>query len=142
MFGPFALTAVASLLSLSVMRADTVPFKTVDRGGQSGIEEPRQVVVRTAADWQKLWKEHAPERPAPTIDFTESMVVAVFMGYRPTGGYAVEITAIDKQDRAIVVRYRERKPQPSDIVTQVITMPYHLVALTKMPGDVRFTRAP
>lgn len=142
MFGPLVLTTVASLISFSVMHADTIPFKTVDRGGQSGIEEPRQVVVRTAADWQKLWKEHAPERPAPTIDFTQSMVVAVFMGYRPTGGYAVEITAIDKQDSAVVVTYRERKPQPSDIVTQVITMPYHLVALNKASGEIRFTRAP
>ena len=121
---------------------EAVPFKTIDRGGQSGIEEPRQVVVRTAAEWEKLWKEHALDRPLPPVDFTRSMVIGLFLGYRPTGGYGVEITGIERKDSEAVVTYRERRPQKTDIVTQVITMPFHLVSLDKVTGEVRFTRAP
>jgi len=133
------LAAVAMVLGLV---QEGVPFKTIERGGQSGIEEPRQVVVRTAPEWEKLWKEHALDRPLPPIDFTRSMVVGVFLGYRPTGGHSVEITGIERKDGDTVVTYRERKPQKTDIVTQVITMPYHLVSLDKVAGEVRFTRAP
>jgi len=136
------LPLLAAVVMVLAFLQGGVSFKTIDRGGQSGIEEPRQVVVRTAAEWEKLWKEHALDRPLPPVDFTKAIVVGVFLGYRPTGGYGVEITGIERKDGEAVVTYRERKPQKTDIVTQVITMPYHLVSLDKIAGEVRFTRAP
>jgi hypothetical protein len=122
-------------------QTNTVPFKTIDRGQQSGIENAREVVVRTAAEWTTVWKEHAPDRTQPTIDFTTSMVVGIFLGTRATGGHSVEIASITRDGANLVVTYRERRPSSSDIVTQVITMPYHLVSLERSPGTVRFTRA-
>jgi hypothetical protein len=47
-----------------------ISFTTVVAGPSSHIEEPRQVVVRTAADWQTLWKSHKPDSAAPLVDFT------------------------------------------------------------------------
>ncbi len=138
----FPLLAAAAVALGFGFAPQAVAFKTIERGGQSGIEEPRQVVVRTASEWEQLWKAHALDRPLPPIDFTRSMVIGVFLGYRPTGGYAVEITGIERKDSEAVVTYRERKPQKTDIVTQMITMPYHLVSLDKVDGEVRFTRAP
>jgi len=119
---------------------EPVTFKTIDRGVQSNIESRREVVVRTAAEWARLWKEHTINGQPPEVDFAQSMVVGIFLGSRSTGGHGVEITRIDRENAELVVTYRERQPGKSDIVTQVITMPYHLVTVERFPGLVRFKR--
>ena len=55
----------------------------------SGIDTPQQTVARTAAEFEALWKKHAPGQTVPTVDFTKQMVLAVFLGTRPTGGFSV-----------------------------------------------------
>lgn len=133
--------AFAAFCCAAAMQNAAVAFKTLERGGQSGIEEPREAVVRTVAEWSTLWTEHAGARPRPAVDFTKSMVVGVFAGTRPTGGHSVDITTIARDGDGLVVTWRERTPGSNDIVTQVITMPYHIVTLDKAPGAVRFVRA-
>lgn len=141
----YSLCSLAVLLwaigTASVGSADAVPFKTIERGLQSHIESAREVVVRTPAEWMVLWKEHAPERPLPKVDFSRSTLVGVFLGSRPTGGHGVEITAIAREGTTLTVTYREQHPRPDAMVTQVITMPYHLVSIARFEGPVRFTRA-
>ena len=115
-------------------------FTTLGRGDRSQIEEPRQVVARTAAQWSALWKQHAGAGKPPAVDFTRSMVIGVFVGSRQTAGYAVEITRIEKQDTGLVVSYREQGPAPDVIVAQVLTAPFHIVQTQLHPGHVRFQR--
>jgi hypothetical protein len=137
-------TSVVALLCAICCAAaagSPVAFKPLERGQQSNIESAREVVVRTAAEWTALWKEHAADRPRPAVDFTRSMVVGVFLGSRPTGGHSVDITRIDREGTALVVTYRERRPAAADIVTQVITMPYDLVTIEPFSGPIRFVRA-
>lgn len=114
---------------------------TVAQGTMSNIEEPRTVVVRTAAEWQALWKDHDPERPAPAIDFAESMVVGVFLGSRPTAGFAVAITAVKADGNRTIVEYVERQPSRDQFVAQVVTSPFQLVRLMRTAGVVEFRRS-
>jgi hypothetical protein len=116
-------------------------FATVAQGPMSNIEEPRTVVVRTDAEWQALWKEHDPERPPPAIDFGQSMVVGVFMGSRPSAGFAVEITGIKAEGNRTIVEYAERRPSRDEFVAQVLTSPFHLVRLMRTAGAVEFRRS-
>jgi protease stability complex PrcB-like protein len=133
--------ALLCAICCAAAAANPVAFTPLERGQQSNIESAREVVVRTAAEWTALWKQHALDRPRPAVDFTRSMVVGVFLGSRPTGGHSVEITRIDREGTDLVVTYRERRPAASDIVTQVITMPYDLVTIEPFAGPVRFIRA-
>jgi len=137
----WSVVALSWAVCCAAASADPVAFKTLDRGDQSNIEEAREVVVRTPAEWTAFWKQHAPNQRRPAVDFTRSMIVGVFLGFRPTGGHSVEITRIDREGADLVVTYRERRPDKSDIVTQVITMPYQLVTIERFAGPVRFTRA-
>ena len=116
-------------------------FATVQRGDLSGIEERREAVIRTAAEWASLWKQHQPDQKPPAIDFTRSMVAGVFLGSRPTGGYALEVTAVERDGADLVVIYREGKPDPKMMVTQMITSPFHLVRIDRHAGPVRFRAA-
>ena len=115
-------------------------FVTVAQGTMSNIEEPRQVVVRTAAEWQALWKEHDPEGAAPAVDFAQSIVVGIFLGSRPTAGFAVEITTVRMEATRTVVEYLERSPPRDAFVAQVLTSPFHVVRLTRTAGSVEFRR--
>lgn len=116
-------------------------FVSVAQGTMSGIEEPRTVVVRTAAEWQALWKEHDPEHPVPAVDFGQSMVVGVFLGSRPTAGFAVEIAAVKADGNRTIVEYVERRPSRDQFVAQVVTSPFQLVRVPRTAGDVEFRRS-
>lgn len=115
-------------------------FATVAQGAMSNIEAPRQVVVRTASEWQTLWREHGQDGPAPPVDFTVSTVVGVFAGSRPTAGYAVEITAVKTEGNRTIVEYRERQPPRDALVLQVITSPFHLVRVPRTGAAIEFRR--
>jgi hypothetical protein len=118
----------------------SVPIRSIEKGAQSFVDTPRQITARTPEEWAAAWKLHAPSRPVPAVDFTHDMVVGVFLGSRSTAGYSVEIVGVESQPEGLVVRYRETAPARSAITAQIITSPYHLVAVPKQAGAVRFEK--
>lgn len=113
---------------------------SVARGEFSGVSEARQVVARTPAEWDAVWKAHAPGQTAPAVNLSTEMVAAIFLGTRPTGGYRVEITATRQDGDTLVIEYTERQPGAGDIVTQVQTSPFHLARVPRHAGPVRFLK--
>ena len=118
-----------------------VKFSTIDRGQQSNIDDAREVTARTATEWTALWKQHAGDRPRPAVDFSTSTVMGVFLGSRPTGGYDVEITGIEKEGSDLIVTWREQRPAKDAMLSQVLTMPFHLVSIPRHTGAVKFKKA-
>jgi hypothetical protein len=133
-------TVFSAAVAVMMLQA-TAPMRTVARGDQSFIESERQVVARTAGEWSAIWRQHDPDRPAPMVDFAKEMVVGVFLGSRSTAGFSVEIVSATSEQGALVVRYRQVSPSPGPITAQIVTMPFHLVAIPKA-GDVKFQRVP
>lgn len=129
----------AIVLALALMQT-MLPFTTVARGEQSGIDAPREVVIRTAKEWEGLWKAHSPAAPAPRVDFSSALVVGVFLGTRPSAGFQIEITDVTTDGDAAVVEYVERRPGPGAIVAQILTAPFHLVSLARRDGEIRFRK--
>lgn len=125
----------------AVVRVE-LSFETVDQGTSSGIRDPRQVVVRDAETWAALWYQHTtgvdPRPPVPGVDFTEEMLVAFFLGEKPTGGYAVEITRILLRSDRVVVRAGLIQPGVDDVVPQVLTQPFHIVRVARTELPVEF----
>lgn len=116
-------------------------FRTISKGPMSGIDGPRQIAVRTLADWTALWRSHAPSgQPMPAVDFSRETVIGVFAGTRPTSGYGVEIVRIADANGTLTVDYVETRPAPGAVTAQIVTAPYHLVAVPKHDGEVRFQR--
>lgn len=137
-FRAFVISWLASVGVMAQTAGDAV--RTVDKGEQSNIDEAKQVVVRTEAEWTKLWQQHSPDRKRPAVDFSKDMVVGVFMGSRPTAGYNVSIVSTFAKDGKMLVQYRESQPRPGAMTAQVLTFPYHLVAVTKTAGEVVFEK--
>jgi len=133
---------VSSCLALLAMTvaAQSPPPRTVDKGDFSNVDTATQAVVRNDAAWKALWQRHAGDRPMPAIDFGKDMVVGVFMGSRPTAGYDIAITKTLEKDGALWVWYRERMPARGVMLAQVLTFPFHLVAVPKTAGEVKFEK--
>jgi len=115
-------------------------MQTLNSDMMSGIDRPEQVVARTADEFRSLWQRHAPGRPVPVVDFAKQMILAVFLGSRPSGGYQAEITGITTQGDVMVVQWAERRPGPEQVAAQVMTSPSHLVAVPRSAGEVRFEK--
>jgi PrcB C-terminal len=124
----------------SAMEQSGATPRTVDKGEQSNIDEARQVVVRTDAEWTKLWQQHSAARPRPTVDFAKDMIVGVFMGSRSSAGYNISIVSTFAKDGNVIVQYRESTPRPGTMAAQVLTFPYHLIAIPTAAGEVRFEK--
>lgn len=118
--------------------ADTM--RTLDKGDQSNMDDARQAVAKTDAEWAALWQQHSPDRPRPKVDFSKEMVVGVFLGSRPTAGWVLEIVSAAPEGAVFVVRYREQMPPAGAVTAQVITSYYHLVAVPKFAGAVKFEK--
>lgn len=118
-------------------------LRTIEKSDQSNVDDAKQVLVRTAAEWTKLWQQHSPDRPRPAVDFSKEMVVGVFMGSRPTAGFTTTIVSAAVANGALLVRYTETMPAPRTMAAQVLTFPYHLAAIPKAAvTDVRFEKTP
>lgn len=105
--------------------------RTIEKGDISHIDHATQVLVRTPEEWSALWRRHARDRPMPPVDFSREMVVGVFMGSRPNAGFSTTILTTMEVKGVLVVRYKETVPPPGALTAQIITAPYHLIAIPK-----------
>jgi hypothetical protein len=124
-----------------MMQMPAAAPRTIEKGDQSNIDDAKQVLVRTDAEWTKLWQQHNPDRPRPVVDFSKEMVVGVFMGSRPNAGFSTAVTSATAGNGVLVVRYHETAPAPTSVSAQVLTFPYHLVAIPRAEvKDVKFEK--
>ena len=115
--------------------------RTIEKGDQSNIDTAKQVVVRSDAEWTQLWRQHAPDRPQPPIDFSKETVIGLFMGSRPNAGYSTAVVSATEGGGALIVRYTETRPAPGAITAQILTFPYHLAAIPRATAtNVKFEK--
>jgi hypothetical protein len=117
-------------------------FTTIAKGEVSGQQLAKQVTIRTGAEWKALWTEHAPTAKMPAVDFSKNMVVGIFLGSKPSAGHEVEITGLRTQDKDVIVEYVQKQPGRGTMAAQILTEPFHLVAVPKHEGTVRFLHVP
>src|SRR5258708_16630506 len=130
------------LVAALLQGSPPAPLRSLEKGSQSFVDDMRQVTAHTADEWNAVWKRHAPDRPAPQVDFSREMVVGIFVGSRSSAGYSVEVVRVEKQaaEPGIIVRYKETVPGRAAVTAQIVTSPYHLVAVPKQDGPVKFAK--
>src|SRR2546421_403723 len=106
--------------SATVLRAATppaspsaaagLPVVAVAKGALSEVTDAREVVARNDAEWQSLWRSLSARRAAAGVTFDTTMIVAVFLGSRPTAGYEPEIVGVRRDGDALVVEWRGDGP--------------------------------
>lgn len=96
---------------------------------------PACFVAEDADALQRLWLLGDAGRQVTTgqVEVPDDLApptVGVFLGTRPTGGYAVTVTGGRvEDDGTVALEVATDEPGPDDVVTQALTSPYVLVSL-------------
>jgi PrcB C-terminal len=113
--------------------ATRLSFQIIAKGVHSGIHESLKTAIRNDSEWRALWMKHASALssapPPPTVNFDEELVVVIFLGDKPTGGYSVEIGSAERSDGVLTVIYDERSPRTGGMTIQAFTQPFEIIRI-------------
>jgi hypothetical protein len=119
-----------------------IPFSVVETGQFSGLRSERLEVIRIASEFAELWQTHAsgfsPAPIQPEVDFDREMVIAVFLGERPTGGFAITVTEATERADSLLVTVRITLPGTNCAVPQAFSQPHQLVTVPQSEQLVAF----
>lgn len=111
----------------------------IDKRDLSFAPMNRNLVIRDAAEWAALWKQHAPDEPAPSVDFASKMVIAVFGVGGPDLCHSTSITAMTLDSSKLVVVRTDISPGDAKIACLTsISMPAHIVTVDRVDVPVEF----
>ena len=128
------------ILAIAMQAPTPPPVQVLSREMMSQVDEPKQAVARSAAEFETLWRQHTGTTPVPAVDFGSRMVVAVFLGTRPSAGYGAEIVRTRRAAGKLIVEWQERKPGRDEVSAQVITSPAIVASIPKFAGEVTFEK--
>jgi hypothetical protein len=132
-----AVLLVAPFLPANSQTGRQVKFATLQVALGADIAKPAFRVIRSQREWSDFLREHSASLNArQTINFSKQMVVAIFAGLKPTGGFServervVEESPPGKPARG-VIHHQIIAPAPDAMLTQVLTYPYVVVRIEK-----------
>lgn len=103
----------------------------LERGGHSGVREAGSYLFRDTVEADRL-----PEGMSDALEKTlrnaveeHPAVALIFAGERSTAGYSVEVQQVRRSGELLTVVYEVLEPGSGQIVAQVITSPYLMIAL-------------
>jgi len=118
-----ALVIVLALLLLAAGCGE----KTV--GGPTEVNFQRVQEDQLPGEVQNWLNENINEYGKDTYTHEDKIYILVAYGEKPTAGYTVEISKVEKLDGNINVYASFQDPKPGDMVATVITYPYDLVVI-------------
>jgi hypothetical protein len=130
------------------VQEQAVTLEQIEVGGQSALNTDGMEfrLITGAAQLGRIYGEiHGSETPQPSppaVDFQHELVLAAFLGQRPTAGFGIALGparyVIEDDGPWLQVTVTTRRPPPGAITAQVITSPYCLVSVSR--GEYRRVR--
>jgi hypothetical protein len=114
----------------------TVQWEVITGGQQAvNVTRPTYRLLRDEGELRSLWNQlHGAQLrvpPLPAADFQRETVLAVMMGQRPTGGYAVAVQGVTLEGGDLFVDVRLTEPAPDAMTTSALTSPWTLVRVLR-----------
>lgn len=106
-----------------------------------GVRTAETVVINSGIEWRN-WAalqvgDAAISLPSP-VDFEENTLIGVFAGEKPTGGFSINVQSVKDYAGRIRVVYDAVTPSINDVVTDALTYPQQLIAISKSDLPVDF----
>ena len=134
---PFGLAVLTATCASTSGQGAATTVTHVEVGVYSALQERAFLVIESREDFARWYQDlHAhrlPPPPVPRIDFRQHLVLAVAMGHRSTGGYAIRIADAALDGDTIRVSIVERQPAPGTAQTTAVTSPYAIAIVPR--GD-------
>jgi hypothetical protein len=114
-------------------------FETISHETYGRYENHEYLVIENSGEWEKVWllAWGSEAYPIPEVDFSSHVVIAVFMGERPTGGYGITIGRILDEENEIIVNVKETYPGRV-VVTGAFTFPHHIARVERAQKPIVF----
>lgn len=125
-------------INVERQNASSINFITVNKGPGSNSLENQSIIARNQQQLDSLWSLMATDDLPPEVDFNNDMLIAVFQGQKPTGGYSTEIVVIEEFPDKIQVGVVEKSPGENCAVTLAATSPFHIVKIPKTDKPIEF----
>ncbi|MGS2760745.1 protease complex subunit PrcB family protein [Sinomicrobium sp. M5D2P9] len=120
----------------------SLDYKILLEDSYGGTDTAENRVITSQEELEKVYgiinRTRRPGIEVPKVDFTKSMVVAMFMGQRSSGGNRVEIEKIEEAGGAVQVYVRNIQPAEGDMTSMAITNPFIFAELPRSDKQVVF----
>lgn len=114
-----------------VTLAEPVEIVESKSGNSSALEAIGVMLVKTQAEYDALGDADIH----PGVDFETQDLVIAALGEQPTGGYSIEITAIQQEGDMLFVEGKASKPGDA-AVTQALTYPYAAAVIANTDATI------
>lgn len=110
-------------------------WEVVAEGAYGAVETASNQLITDADSWASLWEQISQNRfptPAlPEVDFASKNLIACFMGMQTSGGHSISIQSMTPGEEVLAVKVLQESPGQNCMVTDAITYPYVIVAVSK-----------
>lgn len=117
-----------------------VPFSVIDSGDYSHLTLAKELVIRDNKQWKYLWLAHTgdPRKQPPRVNFHTEMVMAFFLGERPTSGYSIHVQRIRVVHDQLLVELTVHYPDPHRQHSMALTQAHTIIKLPSYGLPVKF----
>lgn len=121
-----------------------VKFEVLLDGAFSNISLPNQLVIRNSKDWLRLLNIHGNTKGIKknNIDFDDNIVIAIFAGQQPSGGYSLSVTNLKRIDENLFVTVNFHQPAQNEKVGLALTQPFIILSTKRVDGKIIFLAPP
>ena len=121
---------------------ETIPFQILVQDTYGGYTSSKFMVIETekslAEVFNLLNKSRSPELEIPVINFENESVIALFLGEKNSGGYAITIEQVLDKSNKVYVVYKVVSPGVGDMVTSAMTQPFSIIKIPKTNKEIVF----
>lgn len=109
------------------------------KGTQSAMNNAGQRLVKTQAEFDKLWAEAfknfdmPPQKPR--VNFDQDWVIAAFLGEMLRGGHEIYIRDIQTRENVITIQIVHSTPGPTCLTTMSVEYPYLFARIKHFPQE-------
>jgi hypothetical protein len=142
------LILIFSLLLVGCPKNEEGGFTSLSKGslfgnGAEGFKKGN-IVISSKAEWKFfLSKIDTTNNLSKTfenaIDFSKEIIIVFVDKVRNSGGFSVEIIEAVIERNTLLIKVKTKGPKPMDMVTSVMTQPYHIVKIKKTSKKIKFT---
>jgi hypothetical protein len=125
---------------------EALAYRVVDAASNAGFNAANTMTVTDSNAWATLWATHtanlSPVPALPTIDFSQKIVLGIYLGLRINGCFGVTDVSVVRRGNRLKVFYSAVPPVPDAVCIQSFPAPGLLLEIDRTDAAVQFTSDP
>jgi PrcB C-terminal len=121
---------------------ETSSFQTIAQDFIGGLTNTKFMVINNQKALTEVYdlinKSRYPKLETPKIAFKKETVIALFLGEKNSGGYAIDVDQVLNKKDKISVIYKVISPKQGEMVTNVMTQPFTIIKIPKTKKEIVF----